>query len=525
MNPNEDLNFEDLVSAYLESKLTTEQEYELLQMLDNPDYARAFGELTRISSEVRGLLASPVSDESMAAVIRRELSYREGSISRRQSRVYQAVMGEISSESRRYPVVFHPPQPAERPFFHWTMAVSAILHAAVIALVIVLHFRAAANNNTTVVEAPKDIAPAEPDSRPTPPLAVENHNNGELAQKNGMPEERIERADLNPVDMQIARVAGEVLSIHEEQRAVAITGAPFGDDDAVETGSKSSVDLRYLDGTRVEVRPDSRLRRMGSQETQNGGKCVYLEHGTLAAAVAHQPAGAPMRLVTPNAEATVLGTKFLLTSYPGQTQLEVTEGVVRLMRLTDGKTVSVEAGHFAIVAEGLDLLVQARGSRRFVKGINFYGPAVTIDTMRWMSHDEALRDGVTLGFNLRGSSSHRVNYTPSPPVDAQMREMLNTRIYSMDDEVSINVPLVDGVYEVELYLFETFRPFSRCFDVEINGVMAQRGVGKQPLNKWTKAGPYRFTVQDGMMRMKAHNTLGNPAINGLCIYSIDPNQN
>jgi len=507
MNPSENLRFEELVCAYLDGGLQPEQEFELLQMIEHPEYARLFAELARQDGEIKGTLATPVTDENMAGVVSREISYRDGSQSRRQSRVYQAVMGEIGSESRRpvhaMPILPLPqvqPKQPERPFFHWTMAVSAVLHAAVIALVIALHFSGSRHTQQTV-------------QAPEPPRVLQ-------------PEIQPETVPYKQAEAKIFRSRGEAFSIQDENRQQAQLGKPLNDNDILETvGTKSSIDIRFDDNTQVNLHPDSRMRKLGGQEAYANSKCIYLERGTLSASVSPQPAQSPMRMITPNAEAMILGTKFQLATYPGQTQLEVTEGLVKFTRLSDGKSVDVKAGSYAIVAEGVDLAVYPRGSRRFMKGINFFGPAVTIDGMRWMSHEQAMRDGMSLVYNLRGSSSHRASFTPDPPVDAQTRAMLDTRVYSIDDDVGIYVPSANGTVEVEMYVFETFKPFSRVFDVEINGTMAQRGVGKMPLYRWTKIGPYRTEVKNGMLHVKIHKVVGNPVISGLTLYSVDTARN
>jgi hypothetical protein len=60
----------------------------------------------------------------------------------------------------------------------------------------------------------------------------------------------------------------------------------------------------------------------------------------------------PVVLATRHAEVTVLGTRFRLAVQPDSTRLEVTEGRVRLVRLSDKAAVEVKAGQFAVAGPG-----------------------------------------------------------------------------------------------------------------------------------------------------------------------------
>jgi hypothetical protein len=58
---------------------------------------------------------------------------------------------------------------------------------------------------------------------------------------------------------------------------------------------------------------------------------------------------------TPQAEARVLGTAFQMTVEAGVTRLAVKSGKVRLTRRSDGRSVDVPAGAFAVAGPGADL--------------------------------------------------------------------------------------------------------------------------------------------------------------------------
>jgi hypothetical protein len=127
----------------------------------------------------------------------------------------------------------------------------------------------------------------------------------------------------------------------------------------LETADDQSVAVvRYLDGTRIEVRGSSRLRDLG----EGPGRRVFVT-GVIVSKIAPQPKDRPMMFVTPHGEAKVLGTSLRLVVDPDPKKgmrLEVEEGKVELKNLA-GRTVVVESGHYAIAA--LDLMPVSRLSR------------------------------------------------------------------------------------------------------------------------------------------------------------------
>lgn len=121
-------------------------------------------------------------------------------------------------------------------------------------------------------------------------------------------------------------------------------------DEGVETGPRPSlVAVKFLDTTRLELDGDTKI------EAMNDRKAVAVARGTLIATVTKQPAGKPLLFSTPQAELTILGTQFLLAVSPESTRLEVREGRVKFVRSSDGLSVEVTAGHYAIASKGVKL--------------------------------------------------------------------------------------------------------------------------------------------------------------------------
>lgn len=132
--------------------------------------------------------------------------------------------------------------------------------------------------------------------------------------------------------------------------------------DGVELGANSSATISFWDQTTLHLtgvgtklwmsnRQNSTGERLLSR-TGNLGKHLVLESGVLTVKAAKQPANAPMIVITPQGDAEIVGTQFVLTVTAISTKLDVTEGVVRLTRAADNASVDVSADQTATVDSG-----------------------------------------------------------------------------------------------------------------------------------------------------------------------------
>jgi hypothetical protein len=103
--------------------------------------------------------------------------------------------------------------------------------------------------------------------------------------------------------------------------------------------------------TVIGLQPGSEL----ALASMSRGKRLVLRLGTLEASVARQRPFRSMLLKTPQAQARVLGTHFILAVATNGTRIEVNEGKVRFIRTGDLKAVSVAAGHYAVAAADYEL--------------------------------------------------------------------------------------------------------------------------------------------------------------------------
>jgi len=126
--------------------------------------------------------------------------------------------------------------------------------------------------------------------------------------------------------------------------------------DRIKTSSESSALVRYVsEATQLKLQAGTQLK----VDQDGAGKRLELLVGTLTAKVAPQPAGHPMLVSTPQAEAKVIGTEFLLSVDASSTHLEVIEGAVRISNRDEGKAVFVGRDHYATVTRGAELTARS----------------------------------------------------------------------------------------------------------------------------------------------------------------------
>ena len=155
----------------------------------------------------------------------------------------------------------------------------------------------------------------------------------------------------------LAEVEGIGFSLERAGQPITpLAGTHLQSGDVLRTSNKVTASISFApEATRLMLQPDSELK-LG---TIWRGKRLVLRAGKLAASVARQRLFRPMMVTTPLAEATVVGTEFTLAATTNTTRLDVLEGIVRFKRLSDGKTVPVVAGSFAIGAVGTSVGAQS----------------------------------------------------------------------------------------------------------------------------------------------------------------------
>ncbi|HXG63184.1 MAG TPA: DNRLRE domain-containing protein [Planctomycetota bacterium] len=222
-------------------------------------------------------------------------------------------------------------------------------------------------------EEPRASEGRPPDRTPKPPESVPQATPAPTRPEPALPPPstpkpapapRTESAPPPPAALAVVeKVEGEVSVLGAAGRRGARAEERIFAGEGLETAAGGGLaSVRFEDGTRLELGSGTLVE--GVREAE--GKAFLLGRGILTAFVARQPAGRPMTIRTPHAEATVLGTVLALTVRPGPrgwTAIEVREGRVRFRSLGDGKTVDVPAAHYAVAGPRMETAARRGGVR------------------------------------------------------------------------------------------------------------------------------------------------------------------
>jgi ferric-dicitrate binding protein FerR (iron transport regulator) len=154
----------------------------------------------------------------------------------------------------------------------------------------------------------------------------------------------------------IANVAGSA-TIERAAEIQSPVGGHFQSDDQLVTGSAGGMQLSYPgEGTRITLGQETRLAVLPA-----AGKSFRLISGSVGVEAAPQPAGLPLRISTPRADLTVVGTAFTASCNPLMTWLDVEHGTVRLGSPHDQLALQVGAGQRALATTSIQVIARDHG--------------------------------------------------------------------------------------------------------------------------------------------------------------------
>ncbi len=112
--------------------------------------------------------------------------------------------------------------------------------------------------------------------------------------------------------------------------------------------------VRLPDGTLIELANNTRV----TVHRGTDGVRLTLTQGEVKADVRKQPSGKPLVIESPRSRATVLGTRLAFATATDNDRVEVTHGLVRCARRSDGNSIDVPAGQALAINSTGTLAVQ-----------------------------------------------------------------------------------------------------------------------------------------------------------------------
>lgn len=145
-------------------------------------------------------------------------------------------------------------------------------------------------------------------------------------------------------------VEGPVMLVRDGKQVAARPEMWIYGGDKLTTTLGAAWELRYhTDGSLLSGRGDGDIAFVGGRRDS---KQIVLNYGDVTADAKPQPTGKPMRFLSPQGEAVVVGTKLHFLATSDVSRLDVEHGKVLLRRLTgDGSEQLIETGRFGRISD------------------------------------------------------------------------------------------------------------------------------------------------------------------------------
>lgn len=130
------------------------------------------------------------------------------------------------------------------------------------------------------------------------------------------------------------------------------------------TGAESRATVTLVDGSRLDLEGDVTIRSITDTRVEEPGEKhselrFFVLQGSIRASVAKQPANRAILFSSSHGLVRVIGTELRVDVVPESMRVEVSEGLVEFTRRSDGQSVEVSGGHYAVVAADQDLAPRA----------------------------------------------------------------------------------------------------------------------------------------------------------------------
>ncbi len=145
------------------------------------------------------------------------------------------------------------------------------------------------------------------------------------------------------------------------------------------------------------------------------------------------------------------------------------------------------------------------------KAINFNGPTIYVDGVKFLSDAEA---GVQYILSPERFSDPSIPLNPT--TSSSFAQMMRSSVWY---RVDMNIPVINGSYQVYVYNWEDSYDQPETFSFSLEGQPAGVNIYSGAAGQWRKLGPYNVTVSDGNLSLK-QTAGGDFNLSGIELYRL-----
>ncbi|MFC1479513.1 nitrilase-related carbon-nitrogen hydrolase [Planctomycetota bacterium] len=211
---------------------------------------------------------------------------------------------------------------------------------------------------------------------------------------------------------------GRVTIEHNGKEVRAADRVKIYSGDTIKTGKGGEAEIQYSgEGTVLSITSESELKVNGA----NGANRVLLEKGNIECEIAPQLPGRSFSVITEHSEIIVKGTYFTVSLQPDSTRLEVIEGLVGFTRKSDGQSIDVKPGYYAVAGKKYKFIAQKITDTPFKQKIK--AALVQVDLRKNTNPDENMKRTSTL-IRQAASQGAELIILPALSFDRTYNELL-----------------------------------------------------------------------------------------------------
>jgi DNA-directed RNA polymerase specialized sigma24 family protein len=292
----------------------------------------------------------------------------------------------------------------------------------------------------------------------------------------------------DPAFALITQSEGQGLVRHGATSRPAAVGEALASGDGLQQSGAGTLAALVADQVRLTLRGEASVSGIVLADTRLD---LRVDNGRVQLDHRRAPRVALVRVTTPEARVELADASALVEVVDGVTRVQTGRGRPRIARADGQGAYEAAPGSVVVVRAGADPAVDGGGV--FVRGINFGEGVVTIARNQWLSLNEALGSGLTVGPGARLAPPAQIS---GVGMDFDTKRMLDTGLAGEGGRLGLTQALPNGAYDLSLWLVGPNEATLAGVTLAVGGQTVPLGPPLAKGERWRRIGPVRATVKD-----------------------------